>query len=483
MTGFYSIAAEIVVNSHGAFENEGKIQFIVSRRAPADFTQTVEYYTADSSARSGIDYHSTNGTLTFQPNETQLTVDVALIDNGLVDGDRFLSLVITNPLPCANLLQFGVFCFEPPPSGLPPATGEKCSFDGPVIKDNEHPPTRLATNLLPDEQGGSQEPDRPLQDGSQMSFQAELLDFFRRANGKLIVLRRVLTEQTWEIVQLNHDGTVDPSFNIEKSIIGTTSLQTWVEQPDGRIFLAQGFSLRRLNVDGSLDSTFLPQFLSFCTEVGHMPPTIRLAPTGEILFYAFVSHVDGFPVPDFIRLIDQIPVPAFRLFSSHLKTASGNAALKVVRTGPTTNSASIEFTTVDDLGNAGMDYTARSGVLNFGPLETSKDVVVPILRRGTIRFSIKLSNQIPAASYSVPAPIPVQIDALPEFRLSLGASASNQIIRVEGTAPGETYLLERSVDLKTWTSAFGQVATFSALQFEPGPQRATSQFYRVKVAN
>jgi uncharacterized delta-60 repeat protein len=308
----------------------------------------------------------------------------------------------------------------------------------------------------------------------------EVMDFFVRANGKLILQRRFMPGENWEVVQLNNDGTIDSTFVFDMNL--GAALDTWVEQPDGRILIAYG-PLRRLNLDGRLDPTFDPVFKSPCFDVGHMLPTIGLASSGEILFSGIVSHVDGFPVSNFVQLIDRPPVPAFRLYSSHLKTASGSAVLKVVRTGPTTNPASVEYTTVDDSEKAGLDYTASSGVLVFAPLEASKEVIVPILRHGAVRFSIKLSNQIPEATYSVPDAIRVQVDSLPEFRLTHGLNGSTRIIRVDGTAPGETYLLQQSGDLKIWTTLFGQTATSSMLEFGSESQTARAEYYRIKLSD
>jgi hypothetical protein len=38
-----------------------------------------------------------------------------------------------------------------------------------------------------------------------------------------------------------------------------------------------------------------------------------------------------------------------------------------VRTGPTTNAASVSFTTCDGTAKAGTDYIARRGTLEFAP--------------------------------------------------------------------------------------------------------------------
>jgi hypothetical protein len=51
----------------------------------------------------------------------------------------------------------------------------------------------------------------------------------------------------------------------------------------------------------------------------------------------------------------------------------------VTRSGDTAPAVQVDFATQDGTAHAGIDYTATSGTLNFGPGETMKTVAVPIL--------------------------------------------------------------------------------------------------------
>ncbi len=66
-------------------ENTGGFQFTVTRNS-AIGTSTIQYATADGTAKAGINYISTSGTLTFNPGVTTLTVNVPVLDDGVVTG-------------------------------------------------------------------------------------------------------------------------------------------------------------------------------------------------------------------------------------------------------------------------------------------------------------------------------------------------------------------------------------------------------------
>lgn len=95
-------------------------------------------------------------------------------------------------------------------------------------------------------------------------------------------------------------------------------------------------------------------------------------------------------------------VTAQNLSISEPRIAGVTTALFTVRlSNPTTQAASVNYTTVDVTATAGSDYTATSGTLTFAPLETTKTVQVEILADQnynepveTFRFS--LSNAVNA---------------------------------------------------------------------------------------
>ena len=62
----------------------------------AEHSVTVDYATADGTARAGEDYTATSGTLTFGPGETEKAVSVPILDDVLDEGEETFTLRLSN---------------------------------------------------------------------------------------------------------------------------------------------------------------------------------------------------------------------------------------------------------------------------------------------------------------------------------------------------------------------------------------------------
>src|SRR5439155_11455901 len=71
--------------------------FTVSLSPPPFQSVTVEYSTADISAKSGIDYLSAHGTLTFAPGVSNRTISVPVIGTTLNEPTRLFAVNLSNP--------------------------------------------------------------------------------------------------------------------------------------------------------------------------------------------------------------------------------------------------------------------------------------------------------------------------------------------------------------------------------------------------
>ena len=102
------------------------LAFAVTLSRAASGTVTVDYATADGSARAGVDYTGARGTLTFRPGESSKTIEVAALDDAHDEGEETFTLRLSNvsgarvtdgeatgtiensdPLPRALLARFG----------------------------------------------------------------------------------------------------------------------------------------------------------------------------------------------------------------------------------------------------------------------------------------------------------------------------------------------------------------------------------------
>ncbi len=92
-----SAGSALTVEDAAAREVPGAtLGFAVIRGAPASDTVSVDYATADGTARAGSDYRAARGTLTFAPGETSKTVPVDVHDDAIDEGSERFFLRLTN---------------------------------------------------------------------------------------------------------------------------------------------------------------------------------------------------------------------------------------------------------------------------------------------------------------------------------------------------------------------------------------------------
>ena len=81
----------------------GSITITVTRAGGIAGGVTVDYATGDGTARAGIDYTATAGTLTFGAGETIQSFTIPILNDGLVTGDKTVFLTLGNPTGGATL--------------------------------------------------------------------------------------------------------------------------------------------------------------------------------------------------------------------------------------------------------------------------------------------------------------------------------------------------------------------------------------------
>lgn len=91
-------APSLEIAARGYHDGEGQtIQVRVLRHGSAADTVTVQFATLDGSARAGLDYVASAGTLVFAPGETEKLVSVTLLADSAAEGDEHLLFTLSNP--------------------------------------------------------------------------------------------------------------------------------------------------------------------------------------------------------------------------------------------------------------------------------------------------------------------------------------------------------------------------------------------------
>ena len=88
---------EITVEDATASEEAGTLDFPVRLSDPIAVAVTVEYETSDVTAIAGQDYVGVDDTLTFAAGETERTIEVTLINDGLSENDELFLLKLSDP--------------------------------------------------------------------------------------------------------------------------------------------------------------------------------------------------------------------------------------------------------------------------------------------------------------------------------------------------------------------------------------------------
>ena len=77
--------------------NAGNAVLTVTRAADLTGTSTVNYGTSNGTALSGVNYTTTSGSLTFDPDDETKTITVPILNDGVQDTNLLFSVTLSGP--------------------------------------------------------------------------------------------------------------------------------------------------------------------------------------------------------------------------------------------------------------------------------------------------------------------------------------------------------------------------------------------------
>ncbi len=298
-------------SSYRVAENVGVFTVRAGRRGDLSGTSLVSFASTNGTASAGVDYTGVAGTLVFLPGESNLTVNLPLLDNGDPQLSRFckLSLVsFTNAVPglqsnatvtildddagavldpwfdAGSGANEDIFTLGLMADGRILAGGQFTSFNGVA-----------GLNYL-----AVLQPDGAVDSG--FAFSNNLINgpvyaAVARPDGRILIggdFNNVGGQPRTFLAQLQPGGGLDTNF---ASVAINDSLRAILIQPDGRIVIAGRFTtvdgqprnrLARLNADASLDVTFAP-----VSGANNSIRGLALQPDGRVIIGGQFTSYDG----------------------------------------------------------------------------------------------------------------------------------------------------------------------------------------------
>lgn len=350
-----ALAGTIAFPDWGITEEESDryIQLEVRREGGAGTPASVHFATHDLTAKAGQDFTPATGTLEFAPGETNKPIQIALLDNGSLDGDREFKVSLTAPQGAELGIQSTTrVLISDNERAVIIDPDFRPQVQGMVFHVAVQPDGRILISGTFDKVGGIDRAglarlhpdgslDRSFETTPDIAFAG--MPIALQPDGKILAARLPDSSQrSPQLVRLQPSGALDPSFSADPSFDsgyeqisvgpdGTVLLMNslalalqpdgsvhhfWRDrildlagdgplafQPDGKLLVASGNRLHRINVDGSRDLSFAPQ-------VGHSddPQRARLSELfpqagGRIVIAGRFTHVNGVPRRHLARLL------------------------------------------------------------------------------------------------------------------------------------------------------------------------------------
>jgi hypothetical protein len=449
---------------------------VVTRSGSSAGTVSVDYQTADGTAKAGTDYTSQSGTLTFNDSETSKILTIPILGDGTPNGDRDFQILLSNP---SNVSLGGV-----PESVVTIADedgagqvdfgsstvniAEGAQFTLPVMRTGgSHGRITIdyrvtagtATPLVnPANLGGDASKfdymdffgTLTFEDGQTIAgitFTAFADDpsfsaVFEGPETIEVTLGNptggaTLGSITTTVVTMRDDDDLDGGFTI--SVLGTPE--------EGRPPVLVGvFRSGNLNTTESVDFathdgtakagvnyqavtgtvTFLPGerqqvfTVPILDDLAEGPPgtfqVILSNPTGGAIFNDGQDRAD-------VAIQERESAGRFVVGTLKVHEVTGGQVIFIERRDGARGVATVDFATSDGTASAGADYTATSGTVTFNSGENIKSITIPILGDALIEgdetFFVNLSNPTGGATIGDDSPAAVTIFETPgQFQFS-----------------------------------------------------------------
>lgn len=408
------------------------VPLTLRRDVTLDGEISVDYSTFDESAKSGSQYGAQSGTLTFGPGETNKIIRIPIINDAIVDSPRTFRVTLSNP-------SVGVLLVSPTTATV-------------TVMNTDHGMMfRFLTNSVSEDAG---EATISVVRGDDLFVPATVdvvtSDGTARAGIDYVGVTNTLSfgplERTKRFsVAILNNLVKQPNRTFRIKLANPTGVSLWqpsattvvtiADNDQGFQFDSTRYSVRQdtgllfLDVRRGTDDTATAAAVDVKTrpgsaveDVDYLPITNRVtfAP-GELVkrvgvrilnsglhggsrtfTVALTSPSEGTNLgqPNSVPVTILNSNPGLGFFAANLTNAWGESSNFMVTVqrghGVKLDPVAVNYSTLNGTAQAGLDYTAVSGTLQFGSNETVKAIPIPLLKdraaHGAKSFRVVLSQ-------------------------------------------------------------------------------------------
>ena len=317
--------AEFTTSIVSTSETMGAVEVNLQRLGDTSQEMTVDFATSDLTAYAGLDYVAQQGTVHFAPLQVTNTLSIPLINDSLVEADKSFRITLSNPSSGSALQRFRTATV--------------------VISSNDTGIQFALDTFTVDEAAGFAE---VLVSRSGDGLAAAAVDFSTSdgtatAGADYLARSSTITFASGEMskaiqIPILDDGAVE----------GNETIQLVLKNPRAGAMLGARTNATLLIRDNEI-------------------PTHSLGGTADF---------------------------SFSTTNASVNEDAGLAVVTIQRSGDSSQSASVHYTTKDGTALANLNYLSTEGMLNFGPLEIQQTIVIPILADGQPSADASLSIRL-----------------------------------------------------------------------------------------
>jgi hypothetical protein len=414
-------------NALSALESAASVTLTVLRTGSTNDTTTIDFYTTESSATNGVDFTSTNGTITFAAGVATKTFTVPLLNDTDVDGEKTFTVSLTNGVgSVVGSVSNAVITLKD--------TDSVVQFTTNAVTVSETAGTvtlnvRRTGGVAGAATVGYATTNSTAVAASDYTAATGTVSFAAGETNKTVVIT-VLNDTTIETNEVfgvrlsgpTGEATVGATSTTDITLLDNDSAVSWstnavtVAESGGAVTLTL-LRTGTLTTTNTVSYKFTPGTATATDYAGtngiatFAPDATNATVTVNITNDALVEGTEKFTVVlsaptggAFIQGTNTTTITitetdiglGFASATYTVDEAATNVLLTVVQTGDTNSVATVDYATADLGAAAGSDYTSTTGTLSFGPGTNSLTITVPITEDTTLEtnetFRVVLSN-------------------------------------------------------------------------------------------